>query len=219
MDKIQEFISKYFALYLAECKDPNPLLDAEDHFDSPPTVIELVKIMSYLKLKNTAPLIIGSIAVIKHLHVTSEDIRARTYRLTNRVEIFLSGSLPPAPFGWKLKKDSCGLSTWISSFGSRVDFFSTKDFFSQECIEALHLTPDSESVEMGCPVADTSTLFSIKLQLFSPRDLYDLLLLSRKLGIPKNLNKLLFTSRQKKNLTFIRRWIKTHLFTHIKDGN
>jgi hypothetical protein len=212
MNKIQKFIDKYFVLYLAECKAHNPLLEAEDQFDSPPTNVELATIMSYLNLKNTNPLIIGSIAVIKHLHVTSEDIRARTYRLTNRMEIFLSGVLPHPPFGWKLKKDSGELSTWISTLGSRVDFFSEKDLFSEECEKPLHLNPDSESVQMDCPVADTRTLFSIKLQLFSPRDLQDLLLLSRKLGIPKNLNKLLSTSRQRKNLTFIMRWIKKHGF-------
>ena len=210
MNKIQEFIDKYFALYIAECRVHNPFFDAEDEFNSPPTGEDLAAVMTYLKQRHADPLIIGSIAVIKHLLVTNEDIRRRIYRPTNRLEIIISGDLPPPPFGWSLKNNTKSPPTWVSPDGSRVDLFHGKDLFSEICEKLLTLNQDAESARMECPVADVKTLFFIKLELFSPRDLYDLLLLARKLGIPKKLNDLLSTPRQRKNLMFIRHWIKMH---------
>ncbi len=75
MDTPYVFIEKYFALYLNDCRILNPCLETESP-RFPPTCEELREVMAYLSHN-------GSIATIKHLHVSKADIHNRTYKPTD----------------------------------------------------------------------------------------------------------------------------------------
>ena len=150
-------------------------------------------------------MIVGSIAVIRHLQLTIEDINARIFRPTQKLELFISQKLPAPPSGWQLNQSPVGLTSWISPTGGIVDFLTARDIFPGDLYS---VGKDPESVTMGCPVADVQTLFLIKLNSDKERDLLDLLLLACKLGIPKDLDNLLWTLQQRKSLEFVRRWVK-----------
>lgn len=211
MNKTQKFINKYFASYLLECKRQNPFFEAEENPHFPPTCEELEEIISYLIHNDVVPVIIGSIAVIKHLHIKNKDIKSGTFRLTNKLELFISDNLPLPPLHWQVKEGFEGRTSWISPIGSVVDFFNEEDIFLGDPENKFFFGKDSESVSEGCPVADVPTLFIIKLNTFEVRDIQDLLLLALEKGIPKNLDKLLLNSKQRKNLTFIKKWIQNDL--------
>lgn len=208
MSRSLAFIEKYLALYLSECRIRNPFIATEHVVHIPPSSEEIEELISYLLGKNTNPVIIGSIAVIKHLHVTKEDIIARRFRPTKKLELLVSQELLPLLTGWQLNKDSTKAVSWISPTGGIVDFFTLKDIFPEDIRDQNIIKKDAESVDMGCPIADVQTIFLIKLNSTEERDLLDLLMLVSRQGIPKDLDKCLWTARQKKNLEFIKLWMK-----------
>lgn len=208
MNKTQKFIDKYFALYLSQCRTNHPFFEDEDHPNFPPTKEELEELMTYLIKNGREPVIIGSIATIKHLHITHADIQSRTYRLANKLELFLPHNLDKPLASWQVKKDSRGHIYWISPKNSVVELFNESNIFIGNNENKFHLEKDLESVDHGCPVADIATLFVIKLNNFGIRDLNDLLLLALKNGIPQNIDALLSNDKQKKNLTFIKKWVQ-----------
>lgn len=214
MSRRWDFIEKYLAAYLSECRAQNPFVKLEQKIPIPPTGKEIEALVSYLINSKVDPVIIGSIAVIKHLHITAEDIKARSFRLTQKVELFVSQFPPNLLSGWQINKNSKVLTSWISPTGGTVDFLKIEDLFSESVESQYVVEKDPESVNMGCPVADMQTLFLIKLNSDQERDLLDLLTLARRKNIPENLDKHLWTSTQRKNLDFIKLWIKgrqTHL--------
>lgn len=208
MSKVRKFIDKYFASYLSECRVWNPFFESENNTCFPPTSEELEEIIFYLSSNDLVPVIIGSVAVIKYLNITRKDVRAGDFRLTNKLELFVSGNLPSPLSCWQFKERFKGRCSWISPIGSVIDFFNKKNVLFGDSGARFSIGIDSESASQGCPVADVATLFIIKLNNFKIRDLQDLLYLALKTGIPKNLDKLLSNSRQRKNLTFIRKWIE-----------
>ena len=56
---------------------------------------------------------------------------------------------------------------------------------------------------MGCPVADISTLFNMKLTSDREIDLYHLMCLVRRVGIPKSIDNYALNEQGAKNLEFL----------------
>lgn len=217
MSKRRDFIEKYFAEYLSESRIRNPFLEeilnislkiSLENAPIPPTSREVEELISYLLENNVDPVIVGSIAVIKHIHVTSEDIKSRTYRPTQKLELFVSKILPNPPKGWHVNKKSIGSASWISPEGGCVDFFTIEDIFDGNAKNQNIIGRDHESIAMGCPVADVQTIFIMKLNSSRVIDFGDLLTLAAKVGVPKDLDELLWNDTQKKKLEPIRRWVK-----------
>lgn len=68
----------------------------------------------------------------------------------------------------------------------------------------MNIEKDPESIKMGCPVADVMSIFLMKLNSFREKDSLDLLILARKLGIPKNIERQSLNSTQKENLSLLK---------------
>lgn len=207
MSNTSDFIHKYYALYLIECRVPDLFIEEmfnETQLFFPPTADELETLLLYLQEKELSPLITGTLGVMKYANVTKEDIRANKYRPTDKLELFLAGKPPPPPEGWKVKVNSAGQTFWISSTNGVVKFLGKKELPDP----SFPVKADPESLKAGCPVADPATLFMTKISSPSPIDLGDLLHLGAFVGVPRGLTKYLKEPKQKNSLKFIRKWIK-----------
>lgn len=207
MTKVGEFIEKYLSKYLSQCQKRNPFVEEERYTNIPPTSKELEQLISYLSEKDVDPVIIGSIAVIKHLKLTTEDIHARTFRPTQELDLLISKKLPDPPPGWHCNEEIREISSWISPTGGYVEFLMAQDMLPKND----KIEKDPESIAMGCPVADLLTLFKLKLNSSREKDLADLMSLARRVGIPQEVDKHLWNDIQMKNLELLRLWAKLNL--------
>lgn len=199
MSSIHVFIGKYLDKFLNKCQIRSPFSEEEQTTHIPPTSLEVEMLIPYLQKHELDPVITGALAVVKHLKITDEDIRNRTFRPTNALEIFVSKVPMNVPEGWRIQKESSGRLAWISPGGGYVLFFVSADNFS--------IGKDPESIAMNCPVADILTIFKMKLNSSNEIDLYHLMCLASRTGMPKNLDNLVENKVGSKNLEFLKRWI------------
>lgn len=200
MEDIHHFIEKYFTEYLSFCQKRNPLIDPERILHIPPLGNELEELMIYLCSRGVKPVIGGTLAVVKHLKLSSEEIKAHDFRPIHKIDLFFSNELPPPPKGWQVDKKSTALISWISPLNGCVEFLKMNN--------TNELGKDLESIEAGCPVIDIKTLFKMKLDSNRQRDLFDLLSLALVVGIPVDLEEELLNETQRRNLEAIKLWIK-----------
>ncbi|MCE5315908.1 MAG: hypothetical protein LLG04_00915 [Parachlamydia sp.] len=210
MNGIRDFIKKYLAGYLAECQMHNPFIEGDQYSPYPPTSQEIEELILYLQHVGVDPVIAGTIALVKHLNLTSEDIHARDFRPTHKLEVLISKTLPNPPKQWQLNKESEG--SWISPKGGVVEFLMEED-----ALKAPNkVGRDPESVKMGCPVTDVQTIFKMKLNSDWEKDLAELMTLTRKVGIPNDIDNKLWNSIQRKNLNILKFWAKLRLNNEAK---
>lgn len=201
MSQIHIFLDKYLTKFLKKCQVRSPFSEEEQKTHIPPTSIEIEKLIPYLQKYDLDPVIIGALAVTKHLRITDEDIRNRTFRPTNALELYVSKFPKNAPDGWKIEKESFEKLAWISPGGGYVLFFGPED------IDNLFIQKDPESVEMNCPVADVVTLFKMKLNSDREIDLYHLMCLATRTGMPKDVESIVLNKKGAKNIEFLKRWL------------
>lgn len=201
MSKRHEFIKKYFSAFLEVSRIRNPFVEFEQSVKIPPTHQELEELVSILQRADLDPIIVGTLAVIKYLSVTPEDLQARVYRPIQTIDFVIAKDLPAPPLGWKCDQET---RSWISSEGGHVNFFLIGDLFSEE----RNMGKDLESVEMDCPIADVESLFLMKLSTRRERDIGDLMMLAKKVGIPQDIHEKLWNSTQQKNLEFLKHWVR-----------
>ena len=211
MSKMHNFIEKYFAAFLIESRIRNPFVEYEQLIKIPPTADELEELIIFLQNKYLDPVIMGTLAVMKHLVVTPADIKNRTYRPIQTIDLLVSKLPEQLLDGWQLDKDSSLKLCWISPSQGYVKFFNFKDEFPLELEKISTAVKDQESVLMNCPVADVETLFRMKLNSGKERDMLDLMMLTRKVNIPKDIELKLWNDVQRKKLEFLRHWAKIRL--------
>ena len=199
MDRHQ-FIEKYFATYLTESRVRNPFIAETQHSMIPPTSQELEELVIYFSEAGIYFIIGNTLAAIKHLKVTREDIQARVYRPISKVVLFTSQKLPPPPTKWQEIKNESEHTLWKSPEEGYVEFRHIENLSAIE--------QDPESIDAQCPVVEFTTLFKMKLKSTYERDLLDLLSLARVLGIPQELDFQKLSETQKKALNFINLWLK-----------
>lgn len=136
---------------------------------------------------------------MKYLAVTPQDIQARVYRPIQTVDFVIAKDLPAPPCGWKYAQEP---KSWISHENGNVNFFLISDFFAQD----RNIGKDSESVEMDCPIADVESLFLMKLSTRKERDVGELMMLAKKVGVPPDIHKKIWNCTQQKNLEFLIHW-------------
>lgn len=208
---MHNFIEKYFAAFLVESRVRNPFVEYEQLIKIPPTAGELEELISFLQKNYLNPVIMGTLAVMKHLVVTPSDIQNRTYRPIQTIDILVSKLPEQLLDGWQLDKDSSPRLCWMSPSQGYVKFFNFKDEFPSELDKISEAGKDQESVLMNCPVADVETLFRMKLNSRKEKDMLDLMMLTRKVDIPQDVDKKLWNDVQRKNLEFLRHWAKIRL--------
>lgn len=199
MKQVSDFVDKYFKGYLKRCRS-----DPSKGVHIPPTAQELCDLMSYLQEEGVDPVIVGSAAIIKHLNPSrlSDD----KFRLTQDIDIFISNVLPDPPAGWRRDSKSIGVNSWISPTGGYVDFLLAGQPLPDNHRIPSRIGKDSESSDMGCPVADVVSIFLMKLNSYRDKDLTDLVLLARKVGIPKSLRTGRLSREQRDNLNLVEIW-------------
>jgi hypothetical protein len=208
MSQIHLFIEKYLAKFLAVSQILNPMSEVKGKTLFPPSSAEIEILIPFLQLQDLDPVIIGSIAVVKHLKITDQDIQQREFRPAHALEIFVIKSPQEIPEGWKICNEILDGLVWISPSGGFVIFSIMGTRLSDGSDYFPSIVKDLESVAMNCPVADVSTLFKMKLNSNLVKDLYDLMCLTRRVGIPKNLEDVELNKMQAKNLDFLKRRFK-----------
>ncbi|MBA2368117.1 MAG: hypothetical protein H0V82_03730 [Candidatus Protochlamydia sp.] len=154
------------------------------------------------------PVIVGSMALIKHLKPTYQELNDDEIRLTNDLDLFISqNNLPNPPIGWRRDLAACGVVSWIAPSGGYVDFLIAGHSFPDNTKNPKKIGIDPESEKMGCPTADLVSIYLLKLNSFREKDLFDILGLARKLGIPKEIERVLLNSTQKDNLDIVKLWL------------
>ncbi len=208
---MQNFIEKYFAAFLKESRIRNPFVESEQVIKIPPTAEELQKLISFLQENHLNPVIIGTLAVMKHLVVTTADIQNRIYRPIQTIDLLVS-KLPKQLFNdWHLDKESLPRLCWISPSNGYVKFFNFKEEFPLDLENITESCKDHESALMNCPVLNVETLFRMKLNSKKERDIFDLMMLTRKLEIPQDIDLKLWNDTQRQKLEFLRHWAKIRL--------
>lgn len=207
MNQIRRFVQKYLAEYLAESRMSNPFLQESQRTCIPPTDEEVIALISYLLKFDEDLVILGSVAVIKHMKITREEIHSRFFRPAQKLELFVSKELPAPPNGWSSDRRFEGCGSWTSPRGGVVEFLTLEDIFPG-ADGNQKIGKDPESVAVGCPLADVPTIFKINLNSDQERDLLDLLNLACKVGIPTDLDALLWNPQQKKRLELVKLWLK-----------
>lgn len=170
----------------------------------PPTGQEVEELISYLREKGVDPVVVGSLAVISHLDIASQSVVGPTKDL----DLFISEQLPDPPPRWRRDARSIGLISWISPSDGYVDFLVAEHRFPDNSRNLKTIAKDPRSEMMGWPFADLLSLFLLKLNSPRPKDFTDLLLLAKKVGIPKDLERQRLDDQQRENLELIRLWIK-----------
>lgn len=199
MSQTKDFINKYLTAYLKHSR-----VESKGHF--PPTERETEELIIYLRHNGVDPIIVGSVAVVKHLNPTSDDLNKGKVRPTTDLDLFISSALPIPPPGWRRDLKSVGVISWISPSGGYVDFLVAGQRFPDNQ-NPKKIGKDPESEKMGCPVADMVSIFQLKLNSYREKDTLDLVALARKIGIPKNLDTYALNSLQRDNLTIVKLWI------------
>lgn len=202
MGQIKNFIDKYLSTYLKQSRSK---MVGQPH--RPPTDGELESLITYLQEKGLDPIIVGSIALIKHLKPTFKEIEDGSVRLTQDIDLFVSAALPNPPMGWRHDMGSIGVQSWIAPSGGYVDFLVAGHSFPDSTKNPKKIDKDAESEKMGCPVADIVSLYVLKLNSFREKDLLDLIALARKVGIPKELSQRPLNNTQKDNLSILKLWL------------
>jgi hypothetical protein len=202
---LTDFIEKYFGKFLEKSRVRNPytILDQKAHI--PPTSNEVKTLILYLQAHGMDPIIVGYLAAIKHLKITDIDIQSRLYRPAFALEIYLSSYPPPPPKNWKINNDFHEMIAWISPENGCVLFFIKEEKLPSDIL-VFDIQKDLESIEMGYPVADVTTLFKMKLKSNNTFDLYQLMCLVRKFDLPKELNNMSLNKQEENNLDFLKRW-------------
>lgn len=203
MAKTKEFIKTYLADFLRDSRDK-----LKDKTHIPPTDKEVESLIIYLQEKGVDPVIVGSVAVIKHLKQKGKNFKDDSLDMTKDLDLFVSSSLPNPPTGWRRDLESIGVISWISPSGGSVDFLIAEHRFPNNLKNPKKIDKDPESVLMGCPVADLRSIFELKLNSDREKDLTDLLVLARRLGIPKGLHQQPLNQTQKDNLKLVTLWIE-----------
>lgn len=152
-----------------------------------------------------------SVAVVKHLNLTNEEIHLRNFRPTYALDLLIFRKIPSPPPNWQVKMQTSDGVSWLSTTGGQINFLMAKDTFPEGFIKTNSIGRDPESVRVGCPIVDVKTLFIMKLNSSLEVDMSELMTLARKTKIPKEIEKELWTNRQKKNLEFIRSWAELRL--------
>lgn len=203
MAKIKDFIKIYLADFLKESRDK---LKGDMHV--PPTDKEVEELVVYLQEKGADPAIVGSAAVIKHLKHKDPNFKDDSFHLTKDIDIFVSSSLPNPPFGWRYDLKSPGVISWISPSGGYVDFLIAGHRFPNDLKNPKKIDKDPESVLMGCPIAALRSIFELKLNSDREKDLTDLLILARRIGIPNDLQQQPLNQTQRENLNLVNLWVE-----------
>jgi len=203
MSQKKDFIGHDVAAYLSNSR-------SKENMHIPPTSKEVEELISYLRSKDIDPIIVGSVALITHLKLNSQDLK--DHNPTKDLDLFISESplarLPPPPPGWSRDREAVGVVSWISPKGGYVDFLIAGHCFPGQSKIPKKITKDPEFEKMGCPVADICSLFILKLNSSREKDLLDLLSLSRKVGIPKELKKHTLNEIQRENLSLLQLWLE-----------
>ena len=203
MNQMKDFIGKYLSGYLNKSRSK---INEGPHV--PPTVIEIEQLMTFLQEKGLNPVIVGSMALIKHLKPTYQELNEDAIRLTNDVDLFISqNNLPTPPPGWRRDLASAGVISWIAPSGGYVDFLIAGHSFPDNTRNPKKIGIDPESEKMGCPTADLASLYLLKLNSFREKDLFDILGLARKIGIPSEIERMSLNSTQKDNLEIVKLWL------------
>lgn len=187
----------------------------------PPTGEEIENLISFLTVKGLNPIIVGSLAVVKHLKLTCSEIENNLFPPTEQVEfsfssqndsfratqdVYVNKSLPPPLEGWRRDMRSIGVTSWVSPSGGFVDFLVSGGQLPGGCITVKTVNKDPESINTGWPIADIASIFLLKLNSPRDKDLIDLVVLARKVGIPKLPDKL--NQMQSENLETIKLWLE-----------
>ena len=181
----------------------------------PPTTDEIQTLLDYLQSNGLDPIIVGSIAVYNQLRKISRistDLIPPTKHLdiaiakqeigvTKDLDLFISRALPNIPPGWKVDRASIGVPSWISPSRGYVDFLIAGAPLAENAGIPKQIKKDPDSEKMGCPIADLQSLFELKLDSSREKDLLDLLVLAKTVGIPRNLPSL--NERQRENLEYL----------------
>lgn len=189
----------------------------------PPTGEEIEKLISFLTEKGLNPVIVGSLAVVKHLKLTCIEIESNlfppteqvefsfsspsdSFRTTQDVDVHVNKSLPSPLEGWRRDMESIGVTSWISPSGGFVDFLISGDRLPGGSITVKTVNKDPESINTGWPIADIASIFLLKLNSPRNKDLFDLVALACKVGIPKLTDRL--NQQQTENLETIKMWLQ-----------
>lgn len=205
---MQEFIDKYFSEYVKLSRIHNPFIESGLSIPIPPTSLEMQEIISYLKENDLDPIVVGTIAVIKHLKLTNEEIRRGEVRPTARLEIFVSRKPSAPPEGWHVAPPSEDKIFWTSPSGGQASILVAGQKLSNGIQIPESIGKDPESELAGCPIGNVLSLFQMKLNSSLPKDLTDFLNIAVRIGIPDDLQEDLLNSRQKHNLKAARFWLK-----------
>jgi hypothetical protein len=193
----------YFGFYISQSRD---IQLEESHY--PPSAREMEILIEYLQSEGVDPIIVGSVAIVKHLNqkiINSSE--ASTYRRTEDLDLFIKKQIPKPPIGWRIDRAAIGVVSWISPSGGYVDFLIAGQNFPDNSKNPMNIGKDPESVKMGCPIADVLSLFIMKLNSFREKDMTDLLTLSLKLGIPNELERQALNHTQRENLSLLKMWL------------
>lgn len=174
----------------------------------PPSEKELLDLIAYLQDKGLDPIIVGSVAIVKHLKLSSSTDHKNQFRITQDIDLYVNTSLPDLPRGWRRDIQSLGIISWISPSGGYVDFLEYGHKFPGSGQISVHVQKDTDSESVGLPLADLSSIFRLKLQSDRERDFADLLLLARKLGIPKDVERETKDGEALEKLAFIKKWLR-----------
>jgi len=198
---VQRF-SRRLGAYLGSCRKQNRFAETGT---VPPDVEELKYLLRYLTGYGLNPVITGSSALLRHLTIADEKLGSE-FRPTADVDVFIKGTLPPLPPGWKVDREAVGVDSWISPSGGLVDFIPAGHSFPGGAAYPKSISVDPASAEAGLPVAGIVDLVRMKLDSDRPKDLSDLLLLAQGGGYPAEVGKL--NRRQKENHEFVNTWLK-----------
>lgn len=78
-----------------------------------------------------------------------------------------------------------GIISWIAPSGGYVDFLEANHIYPSGSQNPSEINKDPEPEHNGLPVADLISIFQMKLNSPREKDLFDLIALAKKLGIPK----------------------------------
>ena len=172
----------------------------------PPNEREIQSLIDYLKENGLDPILVGSMALVKHLKPSREEMLNENL-MTKDIDVFITSSPPNPPAGWRRDRQSLGVISWISPSGGYVDFLEANHYYPDGNRNPTQIGKDLESEKIGCPIADLVSVFLMKLNSHREKDLFDLVRLVKKVGIPKELKRQPLNRAQKDTLSLIELWI------------
>lgn len=195
---------KLIETYLAQCQVRNPLAESKT-VHVPPTPDEVKFLIGFLRSQKLNPMIVGSVAILRHLGPQA----ASGFRPTVDLDVWVT-RVPEPPQGWRRDPESPGVISWIAPSGGYVDFLTPgHEYAGTGAKNPARLEPDPESAESDFPVAHWKSLLFMKLNSMREKDLADCVSLVRALKrvpSPKELGKLNQTQRE--NLDLVTQWFK-----------